>query len=311
MSVETLQRPEINSFITTWKAKNPEQVAEELASYSMETHRIPDPYHFLITSSGELWSPSAKRKVKDVVLRTPPVGELEYQAVSAIEQWVKENNEGVIAWISPPHPGIYPTSKVIISEIEYEGGVKKLFNRALILDFDQEKCLEFARDLANFSQNRPLLFHLDEVRSTPLILNTKGNSWIYILQELILDPVLWQMVRRGEDKAVKERALVQARVVYQTLADKNMPMGDAGRMILGMLGDKSGSCPIIFTAGTAFQVFAGSSQLIGGSSGLESDSKGSLYFPCPACKTINKRPREGYVERCQNPKCTSPEAVRC
>jgi hypothetical protein len=39
----------------------------------------------------------------------------------------------------------------------------------------------------------------------------------------------------------------------------------------------------------------------------ESDSKGSLFFPCPSCRHINKRPREGFVEFCQ--KCSA--SVRC
>lgn len=57
---------------------------------------------------------------------------------------------------------------------------------------------------------------------------------------------------------------------------------------------------------------AGATGWIGGLLGFgESDSMGSLSFPCPACGAINKRPREGYVERCQNPDCLSPEAVRC
>lgn len=32
----------------------------------------------------------------------------------------------------------------------------------------------------------------------------------------------------------------------------------------------------------------------------ESDSKGSLYFACPVCGAINKRPYEGYVDNCQS-----------
>lgn len=44
---------------------------------------------------------------------------------------------------------------------------------------------------------------------------------------------------------------------------------------------------------------------------LEPDSKGSLSFPCPACGHINKRPREGHVESCQNSACPNPAAVRC
>lgn len=57
------------------------------------------------------------------------------------------------------------------------------------------------------------------------------------------------------------------------------------------------------------------SGVIRGTGGLlgfgESDSMGSLYFSCPACGAINKRPREGYVESCQNSACISPNAVRC
>ncbi len=310
MPANTLERPEINSFISAWGVKGQEQVAEELASYSLETKRIPDPYYFLVAENGELLSPTAHCRVRDVVLRTHPVGELEFQALSVIEHWAKNNNEGAIAWVSPPYPGIYPTSKVIISEIQQEGGTKKLFNRALILDFDEEKCLKFAQDLSNYSQNRPLLSSLNEVRATPLILNTGGNSWMYILQELIIDPALWQMVRAGEDKRAKEEALVQARIVYQRLSDKSLPLEDSRRMVLGMLGKESGSCPVLLQS-TAFQAFSKNSLTLGNSSLVESDSKGSLYFPCPACKTVNKRPREGYVESCQNPVCPNPKAVRC
>lgn len=39
----------------------------------------------------------------------------------------------------------------------------------------------------------------------------------------------------------------------------------------------------------------------------ESDSKGSLFFPCPSCRHVNKRPREGFVSFCQ--KCSA--SVRC
>lgn len=297
-----LERPEITSFLGTWENKPTEQVAEELASYSLETKRIPDPYHFLISQSGELLSPTAYCRIRDVVQRTLPAGEFEYQALSAIEQWAKENNEGVIAWVSPPYPGIYPTSKIIISEIQLEGQTKKLFNRALILDFDEEKCLRFAQDLSNHSQNRPLLSHLDEVRSTPLILNTKGSSWTYILQELIVDPDLWRNVRRGVDIRAKEEALIQARIIHHSLFDKSMPIEDARRMVMGMLGDKSVSCPWLAKAraGTAFQVFAGSSLSLGGSSSLESDQYGSLEFDCPKCKRTNRRPKGQLIPNCQH-----------
>lgn len=316
MSVETprypLQHPEIHSFFANWTGKFQEQFVEELASYSLETKRIPDPYHFEITANGELFSPTAHCKVKDKIEdKTGPLGSLEYQVLLSIEQWAAKSSKGSIAWISPPHPEIYPTTKIIISQIEYQNGVKRLFNRAIILDFDENKCLEFAQSLAQFSQNRPLLAHLDQIRVTPLILNTR-ISWIHILGELIDDPLLWETIRNGEDQRAKQEALRQARVVQKqfSITHDYRYSDEATMAVMQMLGPKSGSCPVVFKS-TAFGVVAGSSLTVGSSGFSESDSKGSLYFPCPACGTMNKRPREGYAERCQNPGCPSPEAVRC
>lgn len=299
MPVEVLQRPEITTFINTWKGKPQDQVAEELASYSLETQRIPDPYHFLVSDSGELLSPTAQCKVKDVVQRTHPLGELEYQALCAIEQWAKASNGGAIAWVSPPYPGIYPTSKIIVSEIEMQDGTKKLFNRALILDLDEEDCLKLAQDLSNFSQNRPFLSCLNKVRATPIILNTQAMSWTYILQELIDDPVLWQQVRESKDKKAKKEALVQARIIYQSLTDKSLPQEDARRRIFEMLGVGSGSCPVLLKD-TAFQVFSQSSLALGVSGSLESDQYGSLEFECPKCNRTNRRPKGQLIPNCQH-----------
>lgn len=299
MLVETLHRPEIDSFTRAWRGKGREQVAEELASYSLETKRIPDPYYFLVNANGELMSPSAHCRIRDVVQRTQPVGELEYQALLRIEQWAGNNTEGVIAWVSPPHPGIYPTSKVIVSEIQMEGAVKKLFNRAIILDYDEKKCFEFAQRLANYSQDRPLLSHLDEIRATPFVLNARGMSWIHIFEELIDDPVLWQEVREGKDKKAKQEALVQAGIVYQGMINKSLPPKDARMMITIMLGSRSGSCPVVFK-GTAFQSFLGASSVLGISGSLESDQYGSLEFECPKCNKTNKRSRGGLIPNCQH-----------
>jgi len=304
MPVETLPHPEIASLIANCRGL-PEEAAQGLASHSLETHRIPDPYYFLVRPNGELFSSTARCRVKDKVEdKTGPLGWFEYQAVLVIEQWAASSDEGSIVWISPPHPGIYPTSKIIISQIEHQDGIKRLFNRAIILDYDEKECLQFAQNLAQLSQNQPLLSHLDQVRATPLVLNTHGNSWMYILQELIDDPALWQSIRTGEDKVAKEKALVQARNVYQSLTNKSLSPEDARVQILGMLGVGSGSCPVVFKS-TAFGVFAGFSLLIG--SFAESDQYGSLEFECPKCKSINRRPRGRLIPNCQH--CSAD--VRC
>ena len=303
-----VERPEISSFITAWQSKPKEQVIEELASLSLETKRIPDPYHFLITRDGELFSPSAQCRIKDVVEdKTGPLGSLEYQAVCSIEEWAASSNEGAIAWVSPPHPGVYPASKIIISEIEHTKGNKKLFNRAIILDFGERKCLEFAQNLAQFSQNRPLLSQPDQIRSTPFILNTQGKSWINILEQLIDDPALWNGVRKGEDQRAKKEALREATRVQKDLfiaSEQYMFPSDETQMaVLQILGPKPGSCPIRFARRkTAFRTFSENARTFGGSISKDPD----YCQNCPVCggeiacvvRVGGSCPKCGAVKRC-------------
>lgn len=304
-----LERPEIIPFLKIWRNKPPEQaeqVAEEMASYSLETNGTPDPYEFFISPDGELLSPTAHCRVKDVVQRTHPVGELEYRALLSIEQsvaqWIKNNDKGVIAWISPRSPGLYPTSRVIISEIEQKDGKKTLFNRKLVLDFDETRCLGFARDLARFSQNQPLFSHLEQVRATPLVLNTRGRSWIYILEELIDDPILWESIRNGEDQRAKKEAVRQARMVQKDLFAVSRPSDEVPVAFLQMLGTKGASCPVNMQKGTAFQIFSESAITFVGSISKDPD----FCRVCPVCqREINcivrvggSCPACGTVKRC-------------
>lgn len=283
MPVET--RPEITSYIYNWAGKPKEQVAEELASYALETRRIPDPYYFTVDGDGDLFHPQAKAKVKNFVLRDTSAGELEGRAFDAISSWFRQNEFGAIVWVSPPYPGIYPISKVIISEIERGGSEKRLYNRAILLDFDQAGCLKFAQDLAAFSKNHPLFRSLDQVRATPLVLNTQGRSWIYILEELIVDPILWRGIREGKDKRTKEEALMQARMVHQSLFRDTAGPSDGQKMMLEMLGEKMGSCPVVFKK-TATWIFSGNSTILGTSASLESSGDYHLGS-CVVCKKGN------------------------
>ncbi|MDD5147396.1 MAG: hypothetical protein PHV63_02505 [Candidatus Daviesbacteria bacterium] len=277
MSVETLSRRE--------------QAAEELASSIQETHRIPDPYHFEITPYGELFSPSARCLVKDkrVIDKTSPLGRLEYQALLSIEQWAVSRNEGVIVWVSPPYPGAYSVLKIIVSEIEYENGLKRLFNRAILFDFDENQSLEFTRGLAQFSQNQPNFFNLDQVRATPLILKTHGNFWIHALEELIDAPAVWEMVRIGEDRRLKEEALRQATMVQKEFFSiPGLYSTDEAQMaIKQVLGPYSGSCP----PKTAFQVFSENSLVVG--DGVNTKDP-DFCRNCPVCgEAINCIVRAG------------------
>lgn len=290
-----VERPEITSF---------SQPAQELASRSLETKRIPDPYYFLIDPDGDLFSPSARLKVRKVIRTDSKVGVLEAQACDSISRWARNAEAGCIVWVSPPEPGIYPVSKIIISEIEKVDKIKRVFNRAIVLDIDESSCLHLGQRLGNYSTNQPFLGHLDQLRSTPIILDTTNKTWLEIMEDVVPNHLLWDSVRRGDEMRAKQEALEEAERIYTRYPNDNSY--DKQLEEQRMLGDKPESCPpkASSVAGqTAFQVFSSHS--------LEADSKGSLYFPCPACGFINKRPREGYVERCQNPACSDPTKVRC
>lgn len=303
-----IERPEISAFIPSWQGKSKKQVVEELASYSLETKRIPDPYYYLITQNGELYSPTAHCRIRDSVEdKTGPLGSLEYRAVVLIEQWAAGNQEGAAIWVSPPYPGVYPVSKIIISQIEYLDGVKRLFNRAIILDYDEKKCLEFAQNLAQLSQNRPEFSNLDSVRAAPLIFKTHGDSWAFVLQELIDDPPLWESIKNGQDKEAKKEAVRQATIVQKGLFVDFAPRSifeEAKTVMQQMLGNKPGSCPVLFNSlkRTAFSIFSENSLTFKGSGSKDPD----FCKVCPVCggeincvvRTGGSCPKCGATKRC-------------
>lgn len=305
-SVELSTLREITPFLKIWENKPQEQAVEEFASYSLEKQGKVDPYYFTVDQDGDLFSPSAHSKVKKSIRIETKIGRLETQAFNSISTWFRENSLGTIAWISPP-ADVYPVSKVIISSIEQKNGRKRLFNRSILFEWDEKDCLKFAQDLSEISQNRPLMTHLDQVRSTPLILDKDSKFWIYILEELIDDHTLWQTIRSGEDQLAKQEALEQAKSVFRELFSIR-PMVEklnfVRMRILPMLGNKPTSCRPNLSTSTASQIFSENS-LTFISSGLVSKDS-DFCISCPVCgekincvvKTGGSCPKCGAVKRC-------------
>ncbi len=244
------------AFIAAWKGKSQAQFKEELASLSLETNRIPDPYHFIVDADGDLFSPNAKCKIRDSIRTVNHVGRLEAEAFNRIEKFTRDNDHGVIAWISPPDPEFYPGLKIIISEIQKKGSAKLLFNRAILLDFNDEVSLKFAQSLAEFSLNKPQFTNNDQVRAMPLVLDTSDAHWTDILQNLVGMPEVWESVRSEADLQAKQQALIQAEAVYGQLFDVKqkftekgiVPNREAINMMQAMIGNNSTSCPELFNS---------------------------------------------------------------
>lgn len=278
-----------------------ESEVEELASRFQETHRIPDPYRFLIDADGDLFSPSHGCKVINTINTDHMVGQLEKKAFMAISRWVREESQGAIVWVSPPYPNLYPVSKLIISEIEYADGSKRLFNRAVVLDIDESDCLEVGRKLTRFSKEQPFLAGPEDLRAMPIVLDTTNNSWTAILKSVIVATEQIEAIETGQDILSKKAAKVEAGKIYSMDPDRR------SIMITKMLGDKPESCPpgLVSTAGqTAFQIFSQNSLTIIREANTGFSMKKSEWFcvSCPVCgMQINCEVRPG--EKCPNPNC--------
>lgn len=253
------------------------QPVHETASCLQEYDHEIDYYHFIEDRDGDLYSPTAKCKIKNVIYRNNYIGEVEGQAFDEINRWFNKNRQGAVAWISPMHPVYYPLdSKIIVSEIGHYQGRKTLINRSIILDMDGQECLEMAQALAERSMNRPYLESVHAVRSTPLFLNP--DHWVNIISEVIPDSGLWNKVRTGQDIRQQRKALQQAQKVYR--GEVVIPVGSL-------------SCPLNFGLSTGFRTFFDNSLMI----------MDRWYCKnCPICNTeIKTVVRPG--EKCPNKKC--------
>ncbi len=222
-----------------------EQDIAERASIIQESNRRIDRYLFWQDQEGDLYSPTARCKVADVIIPNE-VGLLEALAFARINDWFSKNQTGIAVWISPCHPIYYPeASKIIISEICEHQNQKALLNRSIVLDYDQEKCWELAQALSERSINRPFLDSLSAIRSTPLFLNQ--NNWLDILSEVLDLPDIWQKVRSGQDLIEQKQAIKMA-----------------ANFDMGVLGSGPLSCPVIFRPLGGIETY--------------------FSFPCPKCQ---------------------------
>lgn len=131
-------------FITTWRDKDPARLGAELTSFSNESNRRPDSYHFEV-SEGVLIDPHTKRPIADFIEKETPLGKLEVGVAEKLGDWARNSESGVAFWISPPFEKRYPCSKVIISKIAYAwSGQKILLNSAILFDANEKDCLSIA-----------------------------------------------------------------------------------------------------------------------------------------------------------------------
>lgn len=223
------------------------QDIEFKASVSLETNRIPDPYHYFL-KNGLLYSPLTDSPVKDSIVRNSHLDKIEDEAFEKIQEWFVKNEEGVVIWVSPPHLERFTDTKIIFSDIVYGlDSEKKLRNRAVCLGLTPEACVVFARRLG-FSG----FISSEELRASPLFLDQiSPDEFIDILAEYTQKQA--RIIKNGEDFLIKEAL--------------------KARMALGYsapIGPYASSCGPILQS--AFNKMFGNSLNIS-----------EAYFDCPKC----------------------------
>jgi hypothetical protein len=173
------------------------QDIEFKASLTLETYRIPDPYHYY-SRKGKLYSPITRQPVENSITTNDAVEEAELIAFQEIQRWFAENEEGVAIWISPASHRD-ESAKIIISQIVFDGDlVKKLLNRSVCLDLDTEECLRLAKRIAGVSVGST-----DELRRCPLFLDEEQSQKLALIIKGY-SPEQARLIKTEEDFRIKE-----------------------------------------------------------------------------------------------------------
>ena len=299
---------ELSRFIPHWIDKPKPQVVEELASYSLETKRIPDPYYFLIRDDGKLISPQTGKLVEDSVEKKSYLGQMEFRALQSIQEWSVGKSKGIAFWFSPPNTERSKFTKLIVSEIENYETERRLFNRNLLLEIDAQETMLLVQELTSKGAN-PVVFKTpEELRSQPVFSDNSDLNWLDFFDMRVNDKTIWEQIRSGEDILAKELAIKNSGSIYETIFGQDYPKGYDDEKVkravekareMNVFGSLPGSCPppLLLTQeeNTALGVFFKNSE---------------RSFPCPEChkpipsgEGITKCPhcgitKEEYGSRC-------------
>lgn len=238
----------------SWEGKPKEQVKEEMSSWSLETHRLPDPYTFQVRTDGKFVSPITGELVEKSIERTSHLGKLEGNALDLMQNWARNEDSGLSFWISDPHPDRSEFTKVIISELSKdENDVKSLFNRSLMLQLDMDQAIALHQRLsfAEGTDYQPI--SPAEIRSVPVFKKSMPmEEWINFLSIEIDDEPLFNKIRTGEDIRDKQIALQNSEIMYAQLFknagydDENVKAAIQHAKDVGFFGVYDSTCPTAF-----------------------------------------------------------------
>lgn len=301
---------ESTGFVRVWKSKPSSyrhQGIKEVASWFQESDREIDRYFFDEDADGDFVSGNIK--VKDCIKRYGFIGQVEGQAVDSMEI-AKRAGAELFFWVSPPYPDIYPDLKIIITEAVNYQGKRRWLNRAIIFDYDDKRSLEFAKELAVLSKNKPEVNSLEDIRINPLVMDIH-QDWAGMLAKAAHRSDLEDIIKNNKDEILQQQAIEKATAFYDEIIGSlsvELAVTDIRSIARRYgLGRSLSSCPELLTGS---QAFLRNSSVIRVAAGVESsdgekanrDKNDRDYcVHCGACgKIIDLVVRSG--ELCPGPK---------
>jgi len=307
---------EVASFVRSWSKDKPRgRVVEEIASYFIETKRLPDPYYFLLGDDGKLIDPLTYQPVENSIEKDSHLGQAEWMAFQKIQEWNIGRSQGLAFWISPPRPERSKYTKIIVSEIVSEENERTLFNRSLLLEIDADESLNLAESLS-LKAGRSLIFDSPEaLRSQPVFIDYGDFDWIDYLVMHTNEYGILKKIRSGEDLKAKRQELQSADIMYEEMFgrdsrtfgfdDERVRTAVRGALNRGSFGAYDTSCPPAASSPdasyqpTAFAAVYRNSQEVGR----------ILHCTCPSChQEVDAIISAG---RIHCPKCRSSAPYEC
>lgn len=249
-------RKTVEDFVPGFRSTDGEMRVEHIVSVYKETHRLTDNWPYYVDDGGIFVESDGKKTyIKDIVSSHGYPEAAESEVLKKLEDWSTANETGVAVWISPPYPGKYPCSKIIIHKIVYEFGSlrKTVLSSAILFDSDNYKIMNLlkrnfpeASEYPDLESFRSSLFVRPESFDIASLLTGLKKLDINILPENI--------------SMDREELYLHATYISSLIAS-----GAGGRMVayemqrLGLLGQFSISCPAktLSQQGISFSEFAG------------------------------------------------------
>lgn len=273
---------------------------EEIISVHNETNRFTDRFTYFYDEEGfYMWAKDEdndipkKIHIGEIIDRRSYPGTAEAEVFDKLDDWFTKNSQGWASWVSPPYPGKYPCSKIILHQIAYTSGdmQKVLQNSADLFNAPGEAILGI---LHEFFPQTQILDGLEALR--PLLITPDDNFDPAKLLDKIkeIDPNALAVNGGLDETQFVERAAHVSDLIGSG-ANSRFIIYEMQR--LDLIGQHAISCA---GGGKTF------SELITDGLGTQ-DRYGSLQFGCPNCHKTNTRPFGMLISNCQycgaNVKC--------